>query len=82
MQGAQAASLKLQGILNKKCGKVWSLSNPHQDWSLSDEVTFTPNAHLCEIVANIGNVTVGYGDHDSNTELDSYANMAVVGSQC
>ena len=27
-------------------------------------------------------MTVGYGDHDSTTELDSHANMAVVGSQC
>ena len=25
---------------------------------------------------------MGYGDHDSTTELDSHANMAVVGDQC
>ena len=82
MQGAQAASLKLQGILKKKCGKVWSLADPHQYWSPSDEGNFTSNARLCEIVANIGNMNVGYGDHYSTTDLDSHANMAVVGSQC
>ena len=82
MQGAQAASLTVKVILKKKCDKGWILANPHQDWSPSDDSNFTPNAHLCEIFANIWNVTVGYGDHDSTNELDSNANMAVVGAQC
>ena len=82
LQGAQAAFLKLQGIMKKKCEKFWSLSNHYKDRSPSYEDTFTPNAHLCKIFVNIGNVTVGYGDHDSTTELDSHAKMSVVGSQC
>ena len=67
LQYVQEASLKLQGVPKKNCGKVWILASPHQDRSPSDEGNFTPNAHLCEIVANIGNVTVRYGDHDSTT---------------
>ena len=82
LQGLQAASLKLQGILKKKCGKFLSLANPHQYRSPYDEGAFMPNAHLCDIVANIRNATVGYGDNDSTNELDSHAKMAVVGAQC
>ena len=32
------------------------------------------------MIANIGGISVRYGDHKSTTELDSHANMPVAGA--